>query len=476
MIKIGISGKRQIPSGEIENIYRDIKLSIRDILKKNNQTEFIGYTALAIGADTIFAEVVKKEFQQPLRIVLPFDLQEYKKDFMEADLEVVERLIKENGTYQITETTLPTDNNKRNLAYYKVGKTIVDECDEMVIVWDGLKPEGQGGTAEILGYLSEQKPGKAINCVSFKSNKNDALHEEILQAYERSNQNAIAARDLYKRVWKSAIVLGWLVVLCFAVKIGFDIKGFPELLLTSVEFVLILSVFFLFYTAKKKNYHGKYLQERMKAETLRLLLCYYHADIEIKISKKSLQNDNKVTVLASKINQEMVLKPRRSKWYAQYVITSLIDEQCTYHTNKAKIIGNKAHNFERTCLVLGGIFLINLSLHFVSSWAGELGITMFHYPHNLSIFLSIILPATYVSLEGFSYFNEWALIKNYSVSAKQSLTESMSLLPKDLEACDIDECHKKQTEVLNLVSSIMLTDNRNWNLILENKKNYHLIV
>ena len=90
--------------------------------------------------------------------------------------------------------------------------------------------------------------------------------------------------------------------------------------------------------------------------------------------------------------------------------------------------------------------------------------------------MSIVLPATYAALEGFIHFNEWTLLKKYSEFAKNGLTESKGLLPIDIGKHGFEECHKKQSEVLNLVSGIMLTDNRNWSLLLENKGNYNMIV
>ena len=39
----------------------------------------MAYTAIAAGADTIFADVVRNEFHQPLQVILPFPLEEYKK-------------------------------------------------------------------------------------------------------------------------------------------------------------------------------------------------------------------------------------------------------------------------------------------------------------------------------------------------------------------------------------------------------------
>jgi hypothetical protein len=79
-IRIGVSGKRYISAGEKDRVYKEIKKTIDNILKRSDAKQFIGYTALAAGADIIFANVVKNEFHQPLQVILPFSIEEYKKD------------------------------------------------------------------------------------------------------------------------------------------------------------------------------------------------------------------------------------------------------------------------------------------------------------------------------------------------------------------------------------------------------------
>ena len=475
-IIIGISGKRYISQEEKDKVYMNIKTGIAAILKKYGIDSFIGLTALAAGADTIFAEVVKNEFHQPLHIVLPFDAEEYKKDFAGNDLKVFEGIINESGIDEIIDKISPSDKEARNQAYFKTGKKIVDESDEVIIVWDNLKPGGTGGTADILGYLSEKKGQKKINCIAVQPAEADPLHDEIINKYEQADQRAIKTRNNFRRVWKSAIILGWLAVFCLSFNMAFRQEMF-EFILTCMEFILVSIVFILFFIARKKDYHGRYLQERMKAETFRLLRCFYHAGIEVTISEQTKQTDRELADIAKRINEEAKSTDDTSQWYAQYVIKSLIREQCMYHQNKIKSIGNKQHIFERIIFIIAAAFFINLFLHMIHSFFEHWDKTVhFPYPNNLSIFLSILLPATYAAFEGFVYFNEWTHLKKYSASAFQSLTESEDLLPKNLEQLSFNECHKKQSEVLNLISSIMLSDNKNWNLLLENKHNYNLIV
>ena len=475
-IKIGVSGKRFIDPGEKTFVYGEIKRRIDRILRNSGTTEFIGYTALAAGADTIFANVVKNEFQQPLRIVLPFPIEDYKKDFEGDDLKAFEDLLNDSLDYEIVGTKPPVNSENRKIAYFNVGKKIADETDEMIFIWDELKPGGTGGTAEIIGYLAETQPAKKINYIPVQPKAADHFNELIVGKYTEADNIAVRRRDSYRRVWKLAIVLGWFAVLIFAVNTAFHPVKY-ELLLLSLEFGLVSTMLILVLIAHKKEYHRQYLDYRMKAEKFRLLRSFYHAGVAVKVSDHTKQSDKELADLIRKSNEEAMSPEKTSKWYSQYVIKTLIHDQCNYHQSKIMSIGNKHHQFERILVIIAMAFFLNLLLYFINVIFEHTHIeALFVYPHDINIFLSIVLTATYAALEGFIHFNEWTLLKKYAEFAQNGLTESKDLLPAELAQQGFEDCHKKQSEVLNSVAAIMLTDNRNWSLLLENRGHYNMIV
>jgi len=474
-IKIGVSGKRHILPGEVPRIRREIREEIRRMLKEHHCVEFTGYSALATGADTIFAEVVRKEFEQPLHIILPFALEAYEKDFQGGDLDVFRGFVRETGDYEIAEPLIPMDAHARDAAYFEAGKKIVDACDETVIVWDGLRPRGIGGTAEVLGYLAEKKGKEQIPLIKIKPARKDELHEDLVHKFEKANKLGIMARNSYKRVWKWAIFLGWMTAAFFACKMAFTLEGRVGLIISLFEFLFVVTVYILIFLAKKRNYHGHYLQERMSAETYRLLRCFYHAGVKVDISERSRQEGNMFAEIAEKINRSQRSAGVKSKWYTQYVIKSLIREQVAYHDGKVKSIGNNHDVFERVNLFIAAFFIVNLAVHLIHLLtAGDEGSGNWLY--RFGTFFNILLPGSYAALEGVIYFSEWASLKKYSDAARLSLKEAEDLLPEHLEQTAYEACHKGQVKALHLISSTMLTDNRNWNLLLEYKNNYHLIV
>lgn len=472
-IKIGVSGKRDILPEDREKVVKEMRVRIKSALKEFRCEEFVGYTLLASGADTIFAAVVVDEFKMPLRVILPFPQEEYEKDFEEDDLNVFRARLGQAAECMVA-GAMPKDGTQRNEAYFEAGRRIADQCDEMVFVWDGLRPGGVGGTADILGYWAEKKKQHPVPYIKVRAFRPDLVQEELIHGFLWSNRMAIRARNRYLSVWRWVIRLGWLTVGCFAAKMAFSPPPLWSKILTSMEFLCVLAVYLLIFVARRKDYHGLYLRERMKAETYRLMRVFYHANVQMRISERSREGDKRIGELAESINRRIDSEEERSPWYTQYVIRCLVAEQCAYHEDKMKSIGNRNQIYEQANFLIGIAFIVNLAVH--------LGLELFvrgvdgRWEYRLGILFNLLLPATYAALEGFIYFNEWAVLKKYSTSADSSLQEAGALLPADLDRVGAKESYKVQSQVLHLVSGVMLTDNRNWNLLLENKDTYRMIV
>ncbi len=473
-INIGVSGKRFVPAEDRQRVYDEIKNRINEILEQHQASDFVGFTALAAGADTIFAEVVIKEFHKRLHAILPFSLEEYQKDFSEQDLKTFLELLHQSSETEIASRSVPGKPDDRSLSYFACGRRIVEACDDMVFVWDEQKPGGTGGTAEVMGYFGETNKHKHVAYIKVTPANKDSLDAELMKGYEESNSAAIGARDRYRLVWKLAIFIGWLAVGCFAWKTAFHIEGMAGFGLTSFEFLFVAVVYLLIYFARKLNYHGLYLEKRCEAETYRLLKIFYHTGVKVKISDRS-NEETAFSRLADRINKKVDESVSMSKWYSQYVIKELIWSQGEYHNNKIKSIGNKHAAYASMSRFIGLAFLINLAVHLVHLYvAGDSAPQAMLY--KFSVFLNIELPAAYAAVEGFIYFNEWAVLKKNSASSGQSLSEVQFYLPQEIDNKTIAECHKDHAAVLNLISGIMLTDNNNWKALLQNKDNYNLII
>lgn len=470
---IGISGKRFISAEKKQPLTEYLVRVIHSVKEKKGESEMTAVCSLAIGADTLFAEVACTVFNLPLKVILPMPVEEYRKDFQGKDLAVFNDYLSKAVEVLVLSGEPPKSPEQRSLCYFNAGKYIADHCDEMVFVWDEQKPKGLGGTADILGYYSEKKGICPVDYFKVPSARTDSAFKNIVEAYDHENSIAIQNRNKHQLIWKLALGLGWIAVLIFGINLAFQLKGIWEKLAVSLELLLVLLVFFIILRARKRDFHGNYLSHRLKAEKLRILKYYYHANVPVQVSSMTHQNDQLFAAIVNESNSAVEQATYHSKWFSNYTVRSLIVEQLEYHKRRASLIGNKYHVFESINQWIAILFLLNLVLHVAG--------VIFHlhvpfYDHRIITLLSVLLPASYATIEGILYFQDWGLLKKYSKSVEESLRDCLEELPDDLENRNDVTCSEKQVLTLHLVSSTMLTDNKSWEWILEDKHNYHLVV
>jgi hypothetical protein len=107
------------------------------------------YSALAIGADQLFAQAALG-LGIPLVGVIPFE--DYPLDFPGADRDTYEALLARCVKVQ----QLP---NKRRSekAYFDAGKWVANQVEYLVAVWNGLPAAGLGGTGDVVAYAEKKK-------------------------------------------------------------------------------------------------------------------------------------------------------------------------------------------------------------------------------------------------------------------------------------------------------------------------------
>jgi hypothetical protein len=163
---------KTIPEDSIFSLCGQSTLEALRSLQKTPLTLCL-YTALAEGADRIVTEPVMETEGAAMKVVLPLVQEEYEEDF-ETDESLNEfRLMLAQDPNPIRlrhkrllEECLPEQvlDQRRN-AYYNAGRFIVDECDVLIGIWDGLPSKGRGGTKDIIEYAkSVQRPIILINC------------------------------------------------------------------------------------------------------------------------------------------------------------------------------------------------------------------------------------------------------------------------------------------------------------------------
>jgi len=155
MIKIAITGHRDLKIENIDNYKLQIKNYIENIAKNTNKQIKI-ITPLADGADRLVA-YVSMELGLEFEVILPMDRELYIKDFTQTSLVEFDYLLSKS----LAVDTMPLywDNTiesikeygiDRDYQYSEVGRSLAKEADYMIALWDRIDNQKWGGTAHVV--------------------------------------------------------------------------------------------------------------------------------------------------------------------------------------------------------------------------------------------------------------------------------------------------------------------------------------
>lgn len=171
-ITLGITGHRDLK--DIEHINNLLVQEVSHLQTLYPNSELIILSALAEGADRMLANIAKQK-NLPLHVILPFNKEEYEKDFPDtinefrvfynyaletAGVHVIDPVVPESQTL-IPLKDKQSSNIYRNLQYAKAGMFLAERSHILFALWDGKKARGLGGTAQIVdfklkGYISNE--------------------------------------------------------------------------------------------------------------------------------------------------------------------------------------------------------------------------------------------------------------------------------------------------------------------------------
>ena len=157
-LRIGVTGHRNLTQEKAVAEAVDRLVVYLHGLFEMDKDILVKWTAispLAKGADRMVARSILKLPNSRLKVFLPFDIDEYRKDFKKgADREEFEELLKVSIFQHECSQEKPekSDNDQRNEKYLQCGKEVVDACEILITVWDGDEAKGTAGTADIVKY------------------------------------------------------------------------------------------------------------------------------------------------------------------------------------------------------------------------------------------------------------------------------------------------------------------------------------
>lgn len=132
----GITGHR-----ELENIDW-VKTKMQELIYELKI--IYGYTCLAVGADQLFAELL---IVNNIKFTAVIPCTNYEATFEKETLAYF--LLSKNMASKLIELN---NNQPSEKAFNEGGKTVVDNSEIIIAVWNGDEAKGLGGTADIVDY------------------------------------------------------------------------------------------------------------------------------------------------------------------------------------------------------------------------------------------------------------------------------------------------------------------------------------
>jgi hypothetical protein len=176
---IGITGHRDIPSEDEEQLKGRIREIFQNLKKDLPDTPLLLLTPLAEGADRIAAKVAIEEH---IRFIVPIPLpeNEYCKDFPDSINEFNDLKAKAIGSFELpfSKDEFSKFNHpgpERDKRYEKVGVFVAKHSQVLIALWDGNEPVYTGGTAQIVKYKLEGIPREYAPSISIIDNPDSGL-------------------------------------------------------------------------------------------------------------------------------------------------------------------------------------------------------------------------------------------------------------------------------------------------------------
>jgi hypothetical protein len=226
-LRIGITGRRALivskqenaegqpsdidVSGRIREAVRETLTLVQEVardefkrashLYQQEIAEFWAVSPLAEGADRVFAEEAIK-LDYVLECPLPFDRDEYSKDFKDASSKA--KFYEQLGdAFRVLELDGQRESKSaESAAYEAVGRLVVDQCDLLIAIWDGKPDNGRGGTSDIIDFAAGKVP---IICLRMDSESHEVYGRAGRRRPERYSSEAL------RRLIEHIVVPPWLL-------------------------------------------------------------------------------------------------------------------------------------------------------------------------------------------------------------------------------------------------------------------------
>lgn len=414
-IKIGITGHRHLQNEH------DVRLEIAQSIEyfKAKYGKVTGVSAIAYGADTIFAQEIERHNCE-LLIILPFSEEEYRKDFEDEKKKRDFDVLRKGHAVTVNRLSTPTTDHERNLAYRDTGERLVNECDVLFAVWDGQPAHGVGGTGDIVAYAKAK--GKEVHLIRAFETKT-VVSDEFERLMDKLDKKATMLKDVvFQPTYAIGLIAGLIAVIGFAVSVAFlpeplsDKQAQVKEGLDKLEILAVLSSFTLLSLVPRIK--TKFLLKRRATEYMRVLKTFKNAGLGI-APLSSVRNEENMkrdkdfkkvfemeyTLIANVGSLVDLDNARRMLWI-------LAQDQIVYHSRRIRkfsLYVKRMHPWFNTFKFVFVVIVIGKFI--IEKWEPKLEMLLnreqLELLLHLCIFLVIVLPSVYATFEGIKYFGDW---------------------------------------------------------------------
>lgn len=140
---VGFTGHRQL--ADPDGVARAIATVLAE-LKRESPGEWIALSSAAIGADVAFVRAAL-DLGLGWEALLPLPVVDFERDFTPEEWAEVKALLARAEHLEVA-----AEPGSREEAYLTGGFEVVNKCDVLLALWDGLPARGKGGTADVVAY------------------------------------------------------------------------------------------------------------------------------------------------------------------------------------------------------------------------------------------------------------------------------------------------------------------------------------
>jgi len=509
-IAIGVTGHRRLRNEPaLASAVSAVLDRIEQLAPSLRKTplELTVITPLAEGADRLVAREVLKRPGSHLEAVLPLEKDDYAADFelpgSQAEFEALLFSAR-------TRRRLPPSPSRAD-AYAAAGRFVVDHCDVLIALWDGVRESGQGGTAEIVQYARDTQcplfwvradlgaeptfePGRGINagalqdldafnaervdevkvfekasdrCRALKRIAREAgfslerLQEactEVLPQYYRTDILALRYQHLYLKAGSLVYALATGAVAVAALQALF----FPEWPLPAlIEAALIGAALAIVWLGHKQRWHAKWIDYRFLAERFRsaLFLAFARAEVAAPRPPRHLS--------LSYSSQDWMIAAFMSFWsrlsrpghaagpdfssLRSFILEAWIDDQIEYHRNTSRRHGRRNARLARIGAGLLGLTLAAALGHFIGLGG--------RFVERILPAIAIISPALAAALAAVRTHREYLRNSLRSREMAQHLEELKARMMKSQNLSEI-------IPLIQEAEQVMLYENADWRVVV----------